>query len=230
MEPGRGVHPLVQVLLLDVGMAVEMDDADGLRRAFGDAAHGGEADGMVATQDDRHRTAGEDMGAGARDLVEGLLDVRRDGEDVARIAKRHLFPQVHAQFVVVGGVERGDLADALWPEAGAGAVGGAAVERRAQHGGVEMADIGHVLRIGRLQEGVDAGIVGQFTAREGGDGAVLHRFRRRQPHAQRPLPLLLPFLRGQFRLRPRRLPAEQLRQVRMVLSPGLRRALPSRCR
>ena len=53
--PGRGVHALVQVLLLDVDVAVEMDDADALGRALGDAAHAGEADRVVAAQ---HQRAG----------------------------------------------------------------------------------------------------------------------------------------------------------------------------
>lgn len=32
VEVGRGVHPLVEVRLLDVGVAIDVDDADVLRR------------------------------------------------------------------------------------------------------------------------------------------------------------------------------------------------------
>ena len=92
-----------------------------------------------------------------------------DGEHVAGVAQRHLLAQIDAELVIVGRVEGGDAPDALRPEAGAGAVGGAAVERDAEHGGVVLADVAHVLDVGRLEEGVDAGEMGQLAAGEGRD-------------------------------------------------------------
>ena len=110
-----------------------------------------------------------DMRDAARDLVEALLEIGRDGEDVAGVAQRHLLAQIDAELVIVGRVERRDAADALRPEARAGAVGGAAVERDADDRGVVLADVADVLDIGRLEEGVDAGEVRQLAAREGRD-------------------------------------------------------------
>ena len=107
-----------------------------------------------------------------RDLVEALFQIGRDGEHVAGVAQRHLLAQVDAELVVVGRVEGRDPPDALRPEPGARAVGGAAVERDAEHGRVVLADVAHVLDIGRLEERVDAGEMGQLAAREGRDRAV----------------------------------------------------------
>ena len=73
--PGRRVHALVEILLLDVDVAVEMDDADPLRRALGDAAHAGKADRMIAAEHHRQRARGEDMRDAAADLVEALLEI-----------------------------------------------------------------------------------------------------------------------------------------------------------
>src|SRR3546814_6851962 len=52
------------------------------------------------------------MPDGVADLVEGLFDVGRDGEHVAGVAQRHLLAQVHADFVVVRGVQRRNTAHA----------------------------------------------------------------------------------------------------------------------
>jgi len=72
VKPRRGVHALVQVLFLDVGMAVEVDDADFLVRLAGNAAHGGKADGVIAAQDHRKGAGAEHVPDGVADLVEGF--------------------------------------------------------------------------------------------------------------------------------------------------------------
>ena len=143
----------------------------------------------------------------AGDLVEALLEIGRDGEDVAGVAERHLLAQVDAELVVVGRVERRDAADALRPEAGAGPVGGAAVERDADDRRVILADVADVLDIGRLQEGVDAGEMRQLAAREGRDRLVGQRVRAGQAHVERPLLLLAPAVLRQLPLGLDRLPA-----------------------
>ena len=56
------------------------------------------------------------MGDRPADLVEGLFDVAGDGEDVARVAERHLLAQIDADFVIVRRIERRDLAHALRPK------------------------------------------------------------------------------------------------------------------
>jgi hypothetical protein len=65
----------------------------------------------------------------AGDLVEGLFDIGGNREDVADIAQRHLLAQIDAHLVIVGRVERGDLAHALRSETCARPVGGAAIKR-----------------------------------------------------------------------------------------------------
>ena len=169
---GRGVHALVEILLLDVDVAVEVDDADPLRRALRDAAHAGKADRMVAAQHHRQRAGGEDMRDAARDLVEALLQIGRDGEHVAGVAQCHLLAQIDAELVIVRIVERRDAPDALRPEARAGTVGRAGIERDADHGGVVFADVADVLDVGRLEKRIDAGEVRQLAARESRDRLV----------------------------------------------------------
>ncbi len=162
-----------------------------------DAADGGVADGVVAAQHHRERAGGVDVRDGLGDLVERLLDVAGDGEDVAQIGDRDGLAQVDAQLEAVGPVQGGDLADALRAEAGARAVGGAAVERRAQHGDVELAAAPHVLDVGGLEERVDAGEVGQLAAGERRDAPIDDGVGALQTQLQAAGDLLLPFRGGQ---------------------------------
>ena len=219
MEPRRRVHPLIQVFFLNIGVAVEVDDADFLGRDFRDTAHTGKADGVVAADHDREAAGGGHMAHRPRDLVKGFLKVRGDREHVARIAERHLFAQVDADFVVVGRVKRRDFAHALRAEPGAGAIGRAAVERDTKDGRVVMRDLQHVLGIGRFQERIDARVMWQLAPREGGDRLVLDAVGPREAHAQRPAALLVPAALGQVALFLHRLPAAQLGEVRVVFAP-----------
>ena len=219
------MHPLVEVLFLDVDMAVEMDDADALGGAFGDAAHAREADGMVAAEHHRQRAGGEDVADAAGDLVEALLQVGRDGEHVARVAQRHLLAQIDAHLVIIGRVERGNAPDALRAEARAGAIGGAAVEGNADDRRVIFADIADILDIGRLQKRVDAGEMRQLAAREGGDGLVGEAIGAGQAHVERPLLLAPPAVLGQPPFGLDGLPAARLAGVEIgMMGAAQRRA------
>ena len=164
----------------------------------------------------------------ARDLVEALLEIARDREHVAGVAHGHLLAQVDAELEIVGLVEGRDAPDALRPEARARAVGGAAVERDAQDRRIVLGDVADVLDIGRLQEGVDAGEVGQLAAREGRDGAVGQALGTGQAHVERPLLLLAPAVLGQLALGLDRLPAQAVELVvgGMVMAAATRQ----RCR
>ena len=51
VEVRGGVHAFVQVLLLDIRMSIDVDDADLFRGARGDAPDRGEPDGVVAAKD-----------------------------------------------------------------------------------------------------------------------------------------------------------------------------------
>ena len=162
----------------------------------------------------------------ARDLVEALFEIGRNREHVAGVAQRHLLAQVDAELVVVGRVERRDAADALRPEARAGAVGGAGIERNADDGGVVLADVVDVLDIGRLEERVDAGEMRQLAAREGRDRLVGEAVGARQPHVERPLLLLAPTRLGEAAFRLERLPALRRQPVEIRDDAGA--AAPAR--
>ena len=67
----------------------------------------------------------------------------------------------------------------------------------AHHRHVKFADPIHILEIGRLHEGVDARVMGQLTARKGGDIAVHDAVGRFQSQALGLIHLLLPSGEGQ---------------------------------
>ena len=165
------------------------------------------------------------MGDAAGDLVEALLEIGRNGEHVAGVAQRHLLAQIDAELVIVGRVERRDAADALRSEARAGPIGGAGIERNADHRGVVFADVAHVLHIGRLEERVDAGEMRQLAAREGRDGPVGQAFGAGQAHVERPFLLLAPAVLGELAFGVGRLPAlrRQPVEVGMMAADALRR-------
>ena len=70
---------------------------------------------------------------------------------------------------VVGAEQGGGPPDALRAEPGAGPVGGAGVERRAEDRHLGVVDLVDVLDVRALQERVIAGEVRQLAADEGGD-------------------------------------------------------------
>src|SRR5207245_2480948 len=95
MEPGRRVHPLVEVGLLGVDVAVEVDDPQVALEVRGDAAHRRVPDRVVAAEHDGQRTRLEDMRHGPGDLVEALLDIAGDREDVPDISDRDRLAKIH---------------------------------------------------------------------------------------------------------------------------------------
>ena len=130
---------------------------------------------MVAAHNHRQRSGRKNVRDALRDLIVPLGDVGRT-PDVAHVAHLERFAQVHAELEIVGGVKRRDAPDALRAEAGAGAVGGADIERRADEGYIVLADLAHILEIRRLEESVNAGPVRQLAALEATDlGLVLNR-------------------------------------------------------
>ena len=190
------MHAFVEILFLDVDVAIEMDDADPLVGALRDAADARESDRVIAAEHDRQRARGEHVGDTARNLVKALFEVGGNREDVAGIAERHLLAQIDAELVIVGRVERRNAPYALRPETGPRAIGGAGIEGNADHGSIVFRDVAHVLDIGRLHEGVDAGEMRQLAARERRNIAIGQAVGAGQPHIQRPLPLLAPACAG----------------------------------
>ena len=84
-------------------------------------------------------------------------------------------------------------------EAGARAIGRAAVERGADDGDVLPAELAHVAQEGARGEGA-AVVKTQTGAVEQGNGAVADALRRRQPMLQIELERLLHLRRGELRL------------------------------
>ena len=135
------------------------------------------------------------------DLVERLLDVARDGEDVAKVSDGDRFPQVDAELETVRPIQRGDLADALGTETGSRPVGGAPVEGDTEHCHVVLAAAVDVLDVRCLEEGGDTSEVRQLTTGEGGDPPVDDRVGAGQAQLKTPGDLLFPLRRWQRRFR-----------------------------
>ena len=190
MEPRRGVHPLVHVPFADVDVAVEVDDPHASVDVRRDRADVWIADRVIAADHHREDALLVHEGHRAIDLIERLLDVRRDHEDVAGVAEVQLLDEVDAHVGVVAVVQRGDPPDRLRPEPAAGAIGGAHVERRADDRDVVLADVPDVLAVVGLEEGVDAGERRLRPAREGRDRAVLDRRSRLEAEVDATLELL----------------------------------------
>ena len=139
-----------------------------------------------------------------RDLVEALLQVGRDGEDVAGVAQRHLLAQVDAESRNCTACRAPRCGGCPAARSACRAIGGAAVERNADHRGVVFADVADVLDVGRLEERVDAGEMRQLAARERRDRLVGQAVGAGQAHVERPLLLLPPAVARQACPRPRR--------------------------
>jgi len=94
VEPGRGVHPLVEVGLLGVDVAVEVDDADVPVEVRRQTADRRETDRVISAQHHGHRAGLRDVRHSLADLVERLLQVPGDGEHVAEVDHVHLLTQI----------------------------------------------------------------------------------------------------------------------------------------
>ena len=195
----RAVHPLVVVVLGQIEMAVEVDDADVAVEARGDAADIGVADGVVAAEHDGEDGPLVDIADRLVDLIEGLFDVGRDDRDVPDVDHVERFQDVDAHLEVVAAVERGHGPHGARPEAGARAVGRAAVKRRADDGDVLSAELAHVVQEGARGKGA-AVVKTETEPVEQGDGAVADALRRRQPMLQIELEQLLHLRRRELRL------------------------------
>mmetsp|Transcript_26889 Transcript_26889/g.75669 ORF Transcript_26889/g.75669 Transcript_26889/m.75669 type:complete len:274 (-) Transcript_26889:664-1485(-) len=231
MEVRRCVHSLVQILLLNVSMAVHMDDANLLRCDTGNAPDSRESNGVITAQDDWERAGGCDLSDSVGDLIKALLYVCGDGEDVSRVAEGHLLPKVNAHLVVVGSVQGRYATDALWTEACPGAVGGPTIEGHANDSGVEVTNGVHILDVRSLQECVEASEVGKLSPAEGGNCSVLDGGGARHPDFQVVSQLFLVPRCRDGRLLEGGLPALSLVHhvggVRVVLPGGSCRSCPT---
>ncbi len=169
------MHSLVHVALLDVQVAVQVDDPDAAVDVRGDRANVGVADRMVAAQDDGEDPLADDPRDGPVDLVEALLDVGRDDEDVAEVDEVELLLEVHGHVDRVRIVESRDTSDRLRAEAAPGAIGRSHVEGGAENSHLVLADLVDVFEVGGLPKRVDPGERRLLPAGEGRDRPVVDR-------------------------------------------------------
>ena len=107
MEPRTGVHPFIEIDLLGVDMAIEVDDPHLLvAEVSANPTDCWKTNGVITTQEDWEGPAGKDVGDPLGDLIEAFLVVGRDGEDITHITEGDLLAQIHTHLVVVRGVER----------------------------------------------------------------------------------------------------------------------------
>ena len=159
-------------------------------------------------------------------LVEGLLDIAGDDEDVAGVAEIELLVDVDAAVEPISVIERRDAPHRLRAEARARPVGRRRIERRADKGCLEVADLADVLAIGRLHEGVDAGEGRLMAAAEQRDVAVDDRVGRFEPELERPLDILVLLLLRDAGERLHGLGAIGVGALHAMRSDGARAAYP----
>mmetsp|Transcript_34144 Transcript_34144/g.74840 ORF Transcript_34144/g.74840 Transcript_34144/m.74840 type:complete len:251 (+) Transcript_34144:175-927(+) len=105
MEIGSGMHAFVEILLLNVGMTVDMDNTNIFCSDGCQTPDGRKADRMIASKNDGHGTLRGNMGHGVGDLIETLLNIGGDSEDITNVTEGHLLAQVNTLLVVVGRIE-----------------------------------------------------------------------------------------------------------------------------
>ena len=115
-----------------VGVGVEVDDADvAVAVHVGDGGGGGPRDRVVAAEDDRHDATGCDLVDARPDVGVAALGLAVRAVRVAVVDHLEVLEDLDAEVEVVGAGLVGQGADRPRAEAGAGAVGGGDVERRA---------------------------------------------------------------------------------------------------
>ena len=87
MEVGCGMHSFIEIFFLNVGVTIDMDDANVFRRDRCQTSDGGESNGMITSKNDGHGTMGGNVSNSVGDLVKALFDIGGDSEDIANITE-----------------------------------------------------------------------------------------------------------------------------------------------
>src|SRR5690348_10312373 len=104
-EPRRRVHALIHILLLDIDVTLDVNDAHVTVDVRGDAAYVREAQAVIAAADDGKYSGRIDMRDGLRHLIEGLLDIAGDDKNIAGVTQIQLFVDVHPAVEPVSVIE-----------------------------------------------------------------------------------------------------------------------------
>jgi hypothetical protein len=113
------------------------------------------------------------VGNGIRDLIKRLFNVGWNGEDISNVTERHLLAEINAFFIIVRSVQGTDSSNSLGTKAGTRPVGTSAIKWNPDNGSIVLSYIVRVFNVGRLEEGVDARKVWEFTTRKRGNGLVI---------------------------------------------------------
>lgn len=87
MKVGSSMHAFVEILLLNVSMTVDMNDADVLASDGRQTSDRRESNGMVSAKNNWHGALRSNVGHSIGYLVETFFNVCRNSENVANVAK-----------------------------------------------------------------------------------------------------------------------------------------------
>lgn len=146
-----------EVLIPQIVVSVELDKGDGAV-FFGDRAENGEADGVIAADTNATDAGCEKRSDSLLDADESVLDGKRIHREIAEIGDAIFGEGIDSKDGVPRTDDGGLRADISRPEARAGTVGGAAIERDADEGYLELGGLGDVRK---AHEGGDAGETGK---------------------------------------------------------------------
>src|SRR5215467_7738019 len=101
---------------------------------------------MVTAENDGENALLHNVGDSAADLIERLLQIGRNGKDIADIDHVELLAKVHAVFEVVGAKQVRCSTNALWTESGAWSIRRAGIERRTEDCHLGIVDVMNILQ------------------------------------------------------------------------------------
>jgi len=152
-----------EIFVPQVVVSVELDERDGAV-LFGDGAKDGETDGVIAAHANAADAGLEKRSDSLLDAEEGVFDGKRVYGKIAEVGYAIFGEGIYVEDGVPGADDGGLDADVARTEARAGAIGGAAVERDADEGDLELFGLWDVRE---AHEGGDAGEASILQSVEG---------------------------------------------------------------
>jgi len=138
-------------------VCVELNQVDRSAVFFGESAEDGEADGVITANAGGAGSAGEDRSDSLLDTTERVFDGKRIDGEIPEVGDAIFFERIEFQHGIPRANDGGLHANVARAETGAGSIGGAAVERHADDGDVELFRLRDVRE---AHEGGDAGEAG----------------------------------------------------------------------
>lgn len=126
-----------EILVPQIVVRVELNERDGAVFSC-DRAKNGEADGVIAAHANTTHAGFENRSDALLDTEKGIFNGKRIDGEIAEIGDAVLREGIHVKDGVPWADDRGLRPDISRPEARAGAIGGAPVERDAEESEVEF--------------------------------------------------------------------------------------------